>query len=75
MHIKLERINYSELLLDEFLSKGIDLEEFDKSEHLTIQSTAFERNFKKETNTYVVRCKDPIIITMASVAAAFWQYS
>lgn len=36
MLIKLERINYSELLLDQFASKGIDFEEFDKSDHVKI---------------------------------------
>ena len=71
MHTKLERINYSELLLDEFLSKGIDFEEFDKSEHLKIQSTAFEMNFKKEIYTYFLRCMDLNINYYDNLAPGF----
>ena len=58
MKISLERINFSELLTDQFLSEGINFEEFDKSDKLKIHSTAFEMNFKKEVYTYFLRCMD-----------------
>jgi hypothetical protein len=58
MLISLERINYSVLLLDQFMSEGIDFEEFNNSEQIKITSTAFEMNFKKEIYTYFLKCLD-----------------
>jgi hypothetical protein len=58
MLISIERINYSELLLDQFMSKGIDFEQFDKSDQLTIKSSAFEMNFTREVYTYFLKCLD-----------------
>jgi len=58
MEISLERINHSELLINQFLSKDIDFEEFDKSDHLKFKSTALEMNFKKEIFTYLLRVLD-----------------
>ena len=58
MLISLQRINYSELLLDQFMSKEIDFEQFENKEIMTITSTAFEMNFQKEVYTYLLRCLD-----------------
>jgi len=58
MLISFERINHSELLINQFLSKDIDFEEFDKSDHLKFKSTALEMNFKKEIFTYLLRVLD-----------------
>lgn len=58
MNISMERINYSDLLQDQYLSNGIDFEDFDKSDHLNIRSTSFELNFKKDILTYLLRCLD-----------------
>jgi len=58
MNICLERINYTELLNDGFLSKGIDFELFNKADVLNIKSSAFEMNFKKEVYTYFLRVMD-----------------
>jgi hypothetical protein len=46
MQISVKRINYSELLLDAWLSEGIDFSDFDKADVISIQSSAFEMNLK-----------------------------
>lgn len=58
MKISMERINFTELLDKQFLSDGINFEEFDKSDKITIKSTGFEMNFKKDVYTYFLRCLD-----------------
>lgn len=59
MNIEIERVNYSELLIDEdFLTKSVNFELFDKADHITIQSTGFALNFKQEVYTYLLRVMD-----------------
>ena len=45
MVVSLERINYSDLLIDQFLSPGIDFKQFDKADKIKMVSTAFQMNF------------------------------
>jgi len=58
MNICLKRINYTELLLDAWLSTGIDFENFDKADYLTVECSAFEMNFKQPVLTYFLRLMD-----------------
>ena len=58
MVISMERINWSELLLDQFMSKGINFEEFDNGDKILIKSTALKFNFEKEIYTYFLQMFD-----------------
>ena len=58
MMISYERINWSELLLDYYMSYGIDFEEFDLSDKIVIKSTALKFNFEKEIYTYFLQMLD-----------------
>lgn len=58
MLISYERINWSELLLDQYMSKGIDFEEFDNGDKIIIKSTALKFNFEKEIYTYFLQMLD-----------------
>ena len=58
MLISFERINYSELLIDQFISKGIDFEQFNMSELISIVSSPLNFNFKQDIYTYILRILD-----------------
>ena len=59
MLISYERINWSEHLHhNQYMSKGIDFEEFDYSDKILIKSTALKFNFEKEIYTYFLQMLD-----------------
>ena len=58
MKIEIERINFTELLQDQFLAEGFDFEEFNKADMLQITTSPFEMNFKRDIYTYFLRCSD-----------------
>ena len=58
MDISIEKINQSDLLLDGFLSQGIDFTNFDNGDKVKIECSAFELNFRKEVYTYFLRILD-----------------
>ena len=58
MNISIERINYSDILLDGFLSQGINFSDFNKEDVVSIKCTPFEINIKKEVYTYFLRVLD-----------------
>ena len=59
LSIDLERVNPSPLLVDMFLSPGIDFSDFQLQESMTIRcKNTVEMNFRQPTYTYLLRCMD-----------------
>lgn len=76
MNIAYERLNYSSLLLDDFLSKGIDFTKFDKSDHISIKSaTPFQLNLQSEMYSYFLRLLDLNVNYMDEFTAGYQLFT
>ena len=58
MQVMFEKLNYSPLLQDSYSSQGLDFQELDISNHISLSLSPLIMHLKQDIYTYLLRCND-----------------